>query len=189
MRAPFERLSPYDPELNPDAGPFLLGLEPENFSGDPPRRRQLRLDVTASKSYELYALSEAGEENAPDLELVKVSEHGLGHLLDPRDRKAATRAGSPKGRSTCCGRRSSCSRSSRSGSQSPRSASSLSTVLVSWRGLHGSSRTSEPSGPTLGSPSRTPFRSTRAMKKVSGERRSLPSMPDSTRRPLAGAPS
>ena len=85
VRAPFERLSPYDPELNPDAGPFLLGLEPENFSGDPPRRRQLRLDVTASKSYELYALSEAGEENAPDLELVKVSEHGLGHLLDPRD--------------------------------------------------------------------------------------------------------
>jgi hypothetical protein len=75
--------------------PGLLELEDENFDGGPSQRRQLHLSADASKSYELY-FCELPTVRAPsceakqgdgltDLTLVKASEHGLAHVLDPRN--------------------------------------------------------------------------------------------------------
>jgi hypothetical protein len=80
----FEQLSPYDPSLRraPDE-PLLLALEPENLDPETGARRQLYLDATASKSYVLYSLTPAAAGESADVVLVKVSEHGLGHVFPP----------------------------------------------------------------------------------------------------------
>jgi len=72
----FEVLNPYDRSVVPGS---ILKIEDENFD-DQRRRRQLWGWGISSKRYALYVLDGNGE---PDL--VKVSEHGLGHLLNPRD--------------------------------------------------------------------------------------------------------
>jgi hypothetical protein len=79
-----EQLSPYSPSLRRALGePLLLALEPENFDPATGERRQLYLDATASKNYQLYALATSSEDEAIDVVPVKVSEHGLGHVFAP----------------------------------------------------------------------------------------------------------
>jgi hypothetical protein len=92
-----ERLSRYSPELRaaPDE-PLLLALEPENLDPETGKRRQLYLDATASKSYQLYALT---DHQPPELVPVKVSEHGLGHLRPPDTAEASSSGWIEEGKS------------------------------------------------------------------------------------------
>jgi hypothetical protein len=72
----FRSLSPYDTEVIPGS---ILEVEKINFD-EQGRRRQLYAYAISAKRYCLYVL---GEEGYP--EIVKASEHGLGHLLNPTD--------------------------------------------------------------------------------------------------------
>jgi hypothetical protein len=82
IRARFGRLSPYDPNTKA----VLLKLESENFDerGQP---RNLECFAISAKRYVLFVRDAHGEPR-----IVKASEHGLGHLMDPTgnddDRKA-----------------------------------------------------------------------------------------------------
>jgi len=72
IRARFRGLSPYD-----DVVGDLIKLEPENFDASG-RARELECFAISAKRYALFRRDKSG---APVL--VKYSEHGLGHLLDP----------------------------------------------------------------------------------------------------------
>lgn len=80
--ARFESLKPYDPDAVP--GP-LLEIDKENYTEDG-ERRQLWTYAVSAKRYVLYTREGSG------LEVVKASEHGLGHLLNPVDPEAASTA-------------------------------------------------------------------------------------------------
>lgn len=71
----FAQLSPYDPRI---VSGSILKIERENFDGDG-RRRQLYAYGISAKRYALFERSDAG------INVVKQSEHGLGHLLNPTD--------------------------------------------------------------------------------------------------------
>ncbi|HVR87941.1 MAG TPA: hypothetical protein VHG53_00155 [Candidatus Limnocylindria bacterium] len=73
IRARFRRLSPYDPSSVPD----LLKLEEENLD-EHGRPRELECFAISAKRYALFVRDTRG-----DPVIVKASEHGLGHLLDP----------------------------------------------------------------------------------------------------------
>jgi hypothetical protein len=76
IRALFEALKPYDPDA---VAGSVLELESENLDTHG-HQRQLHCLAISAKRYALYTL------NQPDTpELVKWSEHGLGHLLNPTD--------------------------------------------------------------------------------------------------------
>ncbi len=75
IRRRFRRLSPYDPALVGD----LLKLEDENVDHCGKQRELECLAISAKR----YALLVRGRRGA--IELVKHSEHGLGHLLNPLD--------------------------------------------------------------------------------------------------------
>jgi hypothetical protein len=96
IRDRFAALNPYQPELVPE----LLELEGENFAGK--TQRQLWCYGISAKRYALYTRTPEGEpellaysdldptddapaEHAAEPALVKTSEHGLGHLLNPID--------------------------------------------------------------------------------------------------------
>lgn len=84
IRARFERLNPYDPDAAPGS---ILELEDENFEDETRTRpRQLHCLAISAKRYALYILDNRGEPA-----LVKWSEHGLGHLLNPADPEDADR--------------------------------------------------------------------------------------------------
>ena len=76
IRERFASLNPYDPTAVPGS---ILKLEDANLGPDG-RQRPLYCFAISAKRYALYTLDERG---AP--ELVKWSEHGLGHLLNPTD--------------------------------------------------------------------------------------------------------
>jgi hypothetical protein len=76
IQARFNALHPYDRSLVPDD---VLELETINNDANG-QQRQLFCLAISSKRYVLYARDAAGEP-----ELVKWSEHGLGHLLNPTD--------------------------------------------------------------------------------------------------------
>jgi len=82
IRARFRRLSPYDPDTVKD----LLKLEGQNFDKHG-REQDLECYAISAKRYVLN-VRDVGDEP----QIVKASEHGLGHLLDPtgneEDRKA-----------------------------------------------------------------------------------------------------
>lgn len=73
--ARFESLNPYDAELVPGS---VLEVEEENFDDDGDQR-ELRALVLSAKRYALVTT------DGGSLEVVKASEHGLGHLLNPVD--------------------------------------------------------------------------------------------------------
>lgn len=87
----FAALNPYDRRSVPGS---ILKIEKENFT-ESGRRRQLWCWAISAKRYVLYENRNAGpevvrvidghEETGLDLDLAKVSEHGLGHLLNPLD--------------------------------------------------------------------------------------------------------
>jgi hypothetical protein len=72
----FRALSPYGPGAIP---PSILKVEKINFDDDG-QRRQLYAYAISAKRYCLYVLD---DERRP--QIVKASEHGLGHLLNPTD--------------------------------------------------------------------------------------------------------
>lgn len=76
IRQRFARLNPYDPEK---IGGSVLRVEDVNLGGDG-KQRQLWSYAISAKRYCLYTLDGQGEPA-----LVKWSEHGLGHLLNPTD--------------------------------------------------------------------------------------------------------
>jgi hypothetical protein len=76
IRERFNALNPYDKAIIPS----ILKLEEENFDEAAGVRRQLWCYVISAKRYALYDLDEHG---SPILR--KVSEHGLGHLLNPAE--------------------------------------------------------------------------------------------------------
>jgi hypothetical protein len=71
----FRALSPYDREPIPGS---ILEVEGINFD-EQARRRQLYAYAISAKRYCLYVLTD------DDPQIVKASEHGLGHLLNPTD--------------------------------------------------------------------------------------------------------
>jgi hypothetical protein len=88
IRARFESLNPYDPELVPDS---ILELEKENFELNPSEesgksvlknRRPLFAYSISAKRYCLFNRGQDGE-----LIMRKCSEHSLGQLMDPYDPK------------------------------------------------------------------------------------------------------
>jgi len=84
VRRKLEQLSPYSPQLRASEGePLLLALEPDNHHPDSGERRQLHLDTTAGKNYQLYSLQLTPNGELTGVESAKVSEHGLGHLQAP----------------------------------------------------------------------------------------------------------
>ncbi len=76
IRQRFAQLNPYD--LSRISG-SVLKLENVNL-GEHGNQRQLRCLAISAKRYCLYTINERGEPT-----LVKWSEHGLGHLLNPTD--------------------------------------------------------------------------------------------------------
>lgn len=70
----FESLNPYDPNV---VGGSILEMEKENFDPDTGEQRELRCYSLSAKRYQLTT---AAGEYAKD-----PSEHGLGHLINPRD--------------------------------------------------------------------------------------------------------
>jgi hypothetical protein len=82
----FHALNPYDPALVPE----LLKLEETNYRPStkaPVRQRELYQYAISAKRYALYTLNVKGEPV-----IVKASEHGLGHLLNPTDPDSQDRA-------------------------------------------------------------------------------------------------
>jgi hypothetical protein len=72
----FGALNPYDPEVVPGS---ILKVETDNFDPKTGKRRQLHCVAISAKRYVLFTLSR-GEPT-----IVRRSEHGLGHLLNPID--------------------------------------------------------------------------------------------------------
>lgn len=71
----FARLSPYNRKAVPGS---ILKIEDENFHRG--RQRQLYAYAISAKRYALYTLDARAR-----IQVVKYSEHGLGHLLNPGD--------------------------------------------------------------------------------------------------------
>jgi hypothetical protein len=71
----FKRLSPYDSDAIPGS---ILKVEAENFDGQTGHQRQLFALAISAKRYALFERD--GKRN---FAIVKYSEHGLGHLLNP----------------------------------------------------------------------------------------------------------
>jgi hypothetical protein len=76
IRMRFAALNPYDRSVVPGS---ILKIEDENFAADG-QQRQLWCYAISAKRYALFTLDEHGWP-----QLVKWSEHGLGHLLNPTD--------------------------------------------------------------------------------------------------------
>ncbi len=72
----FSLLNPYDPDIVKGS---ILEIEKENFDAEGNRHQLLCWSISAKR----YVLFTKDESCRP--KLVKVSEHGLGHLLNPRD--------------------------------------------------------------------------------------------------------
>ena len=68
----FLSLNPYDRDVIPES---ILKIEKENYDGDEGRQRELFCYAISAKRYQLTTTN--GDH-------VKVSEHGLGHLINPR---------------------------------------------------------------------------------------------------------
>jgi hypothetical protein len=82
----FESLNPYDPDVIPGS---ILELEPENRDPDSGELREVRCVSLAAKRYALYTPSPDGRPQIIGHSgKRKRSEHGLGHLVAPRDMKA-----------------------------------------------------------------------------------------------------
>jgi hypothetical protein len=77
IRERFATLNPYDPNAVP--GP-VLKLEPENRDPNTGHQRQVWCYALSAKRYALFNLEAEGRPH-----LRKISEHGLGHLLNPTD--------------------------------------------------------------------------------------------------------
>jgi hypothetical protein len=75
IRARFAALNPYDPDAIAGS---VLKIEKENVDPHTKERRQLWCYAISAKRYALFTLDEQGRP-----QLVKPSEHGLGHLLNP----------------------------------------------------------------------------------------------------------
>lgn len=72
----FEQLNPYDPErLGQNS---ILEIEAENYEGGEPR--QLYVYAVSAKRYAFLTRDESGR-----FVVIKASEHGLGHLMNPLD--------------------------------------------------------------------------------------------------------
>lgn len=69
----FERLNPYDRSAVPGS---ILKIEEVNFEDG--KQRQLYAYTISAKRYALFVIDEGGEPR-----IVKHSDHGLGHLMDP----------------------------------------------------------------------------------------------------------
>src|SRR5262249_9041870 len=77
IRKRFAALNPYDPEAIAGS---VLKIEDENFDSVTKHQRQLWCYAISAKRYALFTPDERGRP-----QLVKYSEHGLGHLLNPTD--------------------------------------------------------------------------------------------------------
>ena len=75
IRERFTALNPYDPTVVPGS---ILELEAENYN-ESGQRHQLHCYAISAKRYTFYIETPDGPE------LVKPSQHGLGHLLNPTD--------------------------------------------------------------------------------------------------------
>ncbi|HVB26359.1 MAG TPA: hypothetical protein VNE21_00435, partial [Mycobacteriales bacterium] len=75
IRARFTALSPYDPAVVPS----LLGYDDQAHGRDPEVPREAEVLVIAAKRYACF------ERDGADVRMTKVSEHGLGHLVNPTD--------------------------------------------------------------------------------------------------------
>jgi hypothetical protein len=82
IRQHFAALNPYDRTVMPGS---ILKIEKENFDADG-QQRQLWCYAISAKRYALFTLDEQGWP-----QLVKWSEHGLGHLLNPTDPESEDR--------------------------------------------------------------------------------------------------
>jgi hypothetical protein len=79
----FESLNPYDPDVIPGS---ILELEPENRDPDTDELREVRCCSLAAKRYALHTTDEDGRPQIVGHSgKRKRSEHGLGHLVAPRD--------------------------------------------------------------------------------------------------------
>jgi hypothetical protein len=82
----FRSLNPYDPDVIPGS---ILELEPENRDPETDELREVRCLSLAAKRYALYT---PGPDGRPEIVghsgKPKRSEHGLGHLVAPRDMSA-----------------------------------------------------------------------------------------------------
>ena len=82
----FESLNPYDPDIIPGS---ILELEPENRDPDSGELREVRCISLAAKRYALYTpRSDGRPQIIGHSGKRKRSEHGLGHLVAPRDMKS-----------------------------------------------------------------------------------------------------
>lgn len=77
IRERFSTLNPYDRSAVPGS---ILKIEGENFDPETKHRRQLYCLAISAKRYALFVRNAKGTPS-----LVKHSEHGLGHLLNPTD--------------------------------------------------------------------------------------------------------
>jgi hypothetical protein len=77
IRQRFAALNPYDASVVPGS---ILKIEDENIDPTTKEQRQLWCYAISAKRYALFTLDEEGQPH-----LVKWSEHGLGHLLNPTD--------------------------------------------------------------------------------------------------------
>jgi len=87
IRERFESLNPYDPKA---VGGSVLEVEDQNFETKARKKqRQLYCYAISAKRYALYSLDEHGNpvlrKATKSVPGEKWSEHGLGHLLNPRD--------------------------------------------------------------------------------------------------------
>lgn len=76
IRERFRALNPYD--LNEDPPRSVLELEKENFDSETGERQQILAFAISAKRYALFRIGSSGER-----EIIKHSEHGLGHLMSP----------------------------------------------------------------------------------------------------------
>ncbi len=73
----FASLNPYDPTVIPGS---ILKVETDNFDPNTGKQRQLYCLAISAKRYALFTLDRKGVPT-----LVRHSQHGLGHLLNPTD--------------------------------------------------------------------------------------------------------
>lgn len=88
LREQFATLNPYDKRAVPGS---ILKLEDVNFDPITKKRRQLYCYAISAKRYALFLLDGNGKPILRQVDVdgkerpIKVSEHGLGHLLNPAD--------------------------------------------------------------------------------------------------------
>lgn len=94
LRERFAALTPYDKGAVPGS---ILKLEEVNFDPITKKRRRLLCFAISAKRYVLFVLDRDGKPNLREVTIdgeerpIKVSEHGLGHLLNPADPEDETR--------------------------------------------------------------------------------------------------